>query len=324
MQKGTLRLVLAAALLCLAGGAVRQARGEEIVAITARGPGVPAVPSIFSFDSAAPNAISTPVPLPFTGETLANELLGIDFRPATGELYGLTGVPERLFTLNPATGQATLAATAGFIGSQNVGLDFNPVTDELRVFSNRGEGPPRLNLRLNPDTGSIIQDPLLSYAAGDPNFGRNPNLLGLAYSDNVAGASATTLYGIDASTRALVTVDGQSGVLRTVATLGGEFTPLLGRYLSFDISGVTGMAYAAVVPATNPVPQLYTINLGTGAASLVGRIGDGTTPLPVIGIAVAPAPIPEPTTLALLGTGLLGAGAAAVRQRRKGGKPAQA
>lgn len=59
----------------------------------------------------------------------------------------------------------------------------------------------------------------------------------------------------------------------------------------------------------------------------MGMIGAGTTLMSIVGLSAAvPAPevIPEPTTLALLGAGLLGAGAAAVRRRRTGGTSAQA
>ncbi len=61
-----------------------------------------AVPSVFSFDSATLNAISTPLPL--TGLLLAEQILSVDVRPSTAELYGISQ-QDRLFTIDPATGR---------------------------------------------------------------------------------------------------------------------------------------------------------------------------------------------------------------------------
>jgi hypothetical protein len=54
--------------------------------------------------------------------------------------------------------------------------------------------------------------------------------------------------------------------------------------VGFDIQAGSGMAYAVLTPPSATASRLYTINLTTGAATLVGTIGGDT----IRGVAVAP------------------------------------
>jgi hypothetical protein len=56
------------------------------------------------FDSATPGTINTATPI--TGLVGGDTIQGIDFRPATGQLYGL-GSGNRLYTINTTTGAAS-------------------------------------------------------------------------------------------------------------------------------------------------------------------------------------------------------------------------
>ncbi len=89
-----IRHALFAVATCTAGllfdATGRQAKAEQIVALTTQN-------SLLRFDSAAPGAVLSSTPV--TGLQPGEALLGIDFRPANGQLYGL-GNASRLYTIN--------------------------------------------------------------------------------------------------------------------------------------------------------------------------------------------------------------------------------
>jgi hypothetical protein len=227
--------------------------------------------SLISFDSATPGTVSGPIAI--SGLVGGETIMGIDFRPATGQLYALSN-QSRLYTINRTTGAAT-AVGSGFIpalSGTEFGFDFNPTVDRIRVVSDADQ-----NIRLNPLTGSLAgSDTNLVYAMGDANQDFNPNVTGAAYTNNFNGATTTTLYDID-SVRDILTTQGSpngtpvspnTGQLFTVGALNVDTTPLVG----FDIS-TGGTAFASLTPGGTPA--LYTINLTSGAATLVGNIGGG-------------------------------------------------
>src|SRR6186713_1398487 len=66
---------------------------------------------LLAFDSAAAGTVTT---IPVTGLGAGETLIGIDHRPATGALYGLTidaGNTGRLYVINATTGVATFSAS---------------------------------------------------------------------------------------------------------------------------------------------------------------------------------------------------------------------
>ena len=217
---------------------------------------------------AAPGAIISTTAV--TGLQASETILGIDFRPATGQLYAL-GSTSRLYTLDTTTGAATPVTTTAFtpaLSGVDFGFDVNPVADRIRVVSDADQ-----NFRLNPNTGApAIVDGTLAYAAGDPNAGQNPNVVGSAYTNNFAGATTTTLYAVDSNLDILVIQNPpNAGLLNTVGVLGVNTSGPVG----FDIGAGGNTAFAALT--VGGVSQLYTINLVTGAATLVGDIGGGET-----------------------------------------------
>ena len=228
--------------------------------------GVTTTNQLVRFDTATPGTVATVGAI--TGLQSGENVLGIDFRPATGQLYAL-GSTSRLYVINTATGAATAVSSAPFTPALNgtdFGFDFNPTVDRIRVVSDTDQ-----NLRLNPETGGVAAtDTNLAYATGDPNQAANPNVTGSAYTNNFNGATTTTLYNIDSNLDILVTQNPpNNGTLNTVGALGVNTSGVVG----FDFTQATNTTYAAL--NVGGVTGLYTINLTTGAATLVANIGGG-------------------------------------------------
>jgi hypothetical protein len=275
---------------------------------------------LFRFDSATPTMLTLIGSGTISGLPAGEQLLAIDFRPvATGSpaggfnatLYGL-GSDNRLYTIDTSTAMATQVGSAGAFTLNGIsfGIDFNPVADRLRVVSDADE-----NIRLNPNDGTLsATDIALAYVPGDSGFGVNPNVVGAAYTNNFGGAQLTTLYGIDANRDVLVRQGGLNGTpspnggqLTTVGALGANTNNEVG----LDISGLTGTAYASLTTRLGPLDtssDLYTIDLLTGAATLVGSIGQAAGLGAIITQDIA-APVglavPEPQTCALFVLGLM-------------------
>jgi hypothetical protein len=229
------------------------------------------------FGSRAPGALVRTTPI--SGLPAGERIVAIDFRPLDHLLYGV-GTDERLYTINLTTAAATSVSQTPFpvaLDGEHFSLDFNPTVDRIRVGSVESEQ----NLRINPVDGTVAaEDTHFAYAIGDVNESVNPAIGGLAYTNSVAGATTTVLYGIDSNTNSLVMLPSpNAGLLTTIGELGLNTVPCIG----FDIDPADGGAYASL--ADNGVSSFYTLNLTTGAATLVGVIPIDSE---VQGIAIAP------------------------------------
>jgi Ca2+-binding RTX toxin-like protein len=231
---------------------------------------------LVSFD---PNRLSQAQTISVTG--VNGKLIGVDFRPADGLLYGISDT-NAIYTINITTGAATLVSSLNvpFNGDLQSGFDFNPVPDRLRLVNANGVNP---NFRINVDNGAVADnnpnlagiqpDGNLAYATGDPNFGVDPAITAAAYTNAFPGGASPTrstqLFGIDSALDVLVLQNPPNdGTLRTIGALGVDF----GATAGFDIfSPMNGMNTAYAVSGTT----LYTIDLTTGAATSLGVIGNG-------------------------------------------------
>ena len=226
---------------------------------------------------------------------------GLDFRPATGQLYGYLDSTDSFYTVDLNTGQLTLASAGASAAPTNtfqLGVDFNPTIDRARIITDSGQ-----NIVYNPVAGTFSAFTNVFYGVGDVNEGANASIIDIAYTQNFAGAVTTQQYGIDYGTNSLVRVANNAGTLTTVGMLG----PDVGIYTGFDIftgPGGVDTGYAVFTPEGGSA-GFYTIDLTSGRATLVGGLGFGDQ---VYSLAVIPGPGV---------TGLMGAAALLAGRRRR-------
>ena len=266
--------------------------------------------SLVSFDSATPGTLLGDTTI--TGLLAGEHIAAIDFRPATGELYGIGLVDDgatrsgRLYKINPATAAATLVGPAPFsttLGdTDRYGFDFNPTVDRIRVTNLLDA-----NFRLNPNDGALVgtDTNISNGVAGDEN------VTAVAYDRNF-GSTATTLYGYDFESDNLVTVGGldsnpspNGGLLVTVAHAKvGAANFLSGSLLmGFDIGGPFGgpdVGWLGMSSSgSTSTAHLYTIDLATAAMTDLGIIGAGNRVFGGLAVqldAAAPAISPDSKT----------------------------
>lgn len=218
----------------------------------------------------------------------------LDFRPATGELYGYLDSSDSYFTVNLSSAQLTRASNVNVGATTNtfsLGMDFNPTIDRLRVVTESAQ-----NIVYNPNTGTAAAFTTLFYADGDVNAGQSPLIIDNGYTQSFIGSTSTAQYGIDHGLNALVTIANNSGVLTTVGPLGVD-TDIYSGFDIFTNPNGTDTAYS-ILTGLDGVGRFYTIDLGTGSATLVGNLGFSNQ---VYSLAV----IPAPGAVAILGLSLI-------------------
>lgn len=162
-------------------------------------------------------------------------LIGIDFRPSDGKLYGLTD-RGGLYTINVSSGSfgaSTKVSTVNprFTGGFGALVDFNPVLDALRITGSNDQNIAVVNSANGANLGTTALQTTFTYAQGDVNFGKNPEIVGGAYNNNFVGATATLFYLVDHDLDTLVTISGKNatgssntgaGLLQTIGSFVDE------------------------------------------------------------------------------------------------------
>ena len=165
-------------------------------------------------------------PMRVTG--LEGKLLGIDVRPADMKLYGLTDAGQ-IVTIDPATGRATQVSRLSerFESGGRATIDFNPVADRLRVMGMNG-----WSYRVNVETGAVTKDGSLKYQTGTAWAETTPRVTAGAYTNSMAGATATMLFTIDTLSK---TLNLQAPPNDGVQQPKGEIAASLPAGVAFDI-----------------------------------------------------------------------------------------
>lgn len=220
------------------------------------------------------DAMSAGTPRTITG--VSGELLGIDVRPADGNVYGVAS-DNRIYRIDTANATATAVSTLSqpFPTEGRAVVDFNPTVDRLRLMSSDGT-----NYRVNVDTGEVTVDGKHGYAAGDMRAGMAPMITAGAYTNSFVGAKETKLYTIDGTAGTLAAqIPPNDGVQNSVGKLGVP----LGETEAFDIHSTMGGATMATLVSGE---ALYAVDPATGAASEKGAIRGLAAP--VLDIAFLP------------------------------------
>ncbi len=236
--------------------------------------------SIATFSTDAPSQASASVAV--TGLQAGETLVGIDVRPATGQLYAI-GSTSRLYRVAPTTGAATAIGTlTTALSGATFDIDFNPAADRLRIVSDTGQ-----NLRVNPASAATTVDTALNGAV--------TGATGAAYINSFPGTTTTTLFDIDPASDTLVTqAPPNNGVTTTVGALGVDAT----GDAAFDI--VPGANTALAILNVGATRALYAIDLASGAASARSNAGGV---LPYVDLAVASDGVTQMVGLATPATG---------------------
>lgn len=291
MPRHVLPLAAVAALLSACATAPTEPLGppakETIYAVTA------ASQLLVQFNAGQPQKTLSSKPL--TGLNAGDRLVGIDYRVAKGQLFGL-GASGQLYRIDTKTGTVTAVGTPNALPQDGVtewGFDFNPTVDRIRVVNDAGH-----NLRLHPDTGALVDgnsseagvqlDGRLAYDAADVNAGKSPAVVAAGYTYNKDNDKITTNYALDGRQGVLVhqgtkegvqpAVSPNTGKLFTVGSLGiGSF-----QRATLDISDVSNAAYAAVT--ADGKSSWYRIDLATGKATRIGSVEAGA----LVGAAIEP------------------------------------
>ncbi len=259
------------------------------------------------------NALTTPATLTIAGINAGETLVGIDFRPQTGQLYSLgvnaTADTGTVYVIDPQSGAASVVGTAGSVAfvttagavvdfppaSAGYGFDFNPTVDRIRVVTGTG-----LNFRANPNNGAPVDTNANAADGINPDGSINAQPAG---STGVTAAAYTNSFGqsLTGGVTTQYVIDSVSNMLfiqnppNNGTLTAGQTITLSGNTLDFsDANGfdipstvkvmtsaapATGSGFAALTVGSST--RLYSIDLSNGRATDMGVLPAGVSGLTV-------------------------------------------
>jgi hypothetical protein len=184
-----------------------------------------------------------------------DRLLGIDLRPATGQLIGVSAAME-IVEIDPETGAATVISTMDtelpVEGDAPVIVDFNPMANKLRFMSGT------TNHRVDIETGAVTVDGSLAFEEADMHAGEAPAIAAAAYTNSYGQPESTAMYDIDSTIVAVIQqTSPNDGTLAAIGKLGIEGADGYAFDIATDAEG-TNTAWLAASG------QLHTVSLEDG------------------------------------------------------------
>ena len=183
-------------------------------------------------------------------------LLGIDLRPATGQLIGVSSNFE-IVEIDPATGAATVISTMDkelpIEGNAPVIVDFNPKANKLRFMSGT------TNHRVDIESGAVTVDGSLAFEEKDMHAGEAPAIVAAAYINSYGQPDSTAMYDIDSTINAVIQqTSPNDGTLAAIGKLGIDPADTYAFDIATDAEG-TNTAWLAANG------MLHTVSLEDGS-----------------------------------------------------------
>lgn len=163
-----------------------------------------------------------------------DSLLGIDLRPATGQLIGVTPAHE-IVEIDPSSGEATVISTMDTMLPSTDGpviVDFNPAANKLRFMTGT------TNHRVDIESGAVTVDGSLAFEGSDMHAGEEPNIVAAAYINSYGQPEKTAMYDIDATIVAVIQqTSPNDGTLAAIGKLGIDASDTYAFDVATDADG---------------------------------------------------------------------------------------